>query len=217
MAKKRVSRKKLLKEPDEFITTTGRIIAWSRNNTRPLIIGGAGFFAVIVLVALFSYYQEYRGRNAATLLGASVAKYQAELAAGSAEKALDAVREDFKRLIDGYGGQPSGRLGRVIFAHYCLAGGSTDDAAVHYKRALDDFRGDASLTNIILNGLGEAMQKSGDDAAAATYYKQLADSGSPVLKDAALFNLGMLYGRLGKTDEGQKAFDRLAADFPERP
>ena len=45
MAKqKRVTRKQLLKEPDEFITTTGRIIAWGRKYTRQVAYAAGAFF-----------------------------------------------------------------------------------------------------------------------------------------------------------------------------
>jgi tetratricopeptide (TPR) repeat protein len=215
MAKKRLTRKQLLKEPDEFITTTGQVIRWAREHTKPLTYGCAGFFAVVILITVISVYQERRAQNAAALLGQSTAKYQAGLTAGSEDKALDVVRADFEQLIDSYSGQPAGRMGRIIFAHICLSGGAYDDAVTHYSGALKDFDGDPSLLNIILNGLGSALQQKGDDAAAAGYYQQLIDADSAVLKDAALFNLGVLYGKMGKTAEGRKAYEQLAADYPD--
>jgi hypothetical protein len=43
MAKKRTTRKQLLKGPDEFITQTGKAIRWARANTKPLIYGTCAF------------------------------------------------------------------------------------------------------------------------------------------------------------------------------
>ncbi len=215
MAKKRLTRKQLLKEPDEFITTTGRVIQWARANTKPLTYGAIGFFAVVILVALFSYYQERQAQKASLMLGQSAATYRAEMSAGKADKALASVRADFEQLIDAYDGQPAGRLGRVVFAHICLTGGAYDDAVMHYRRALDDFSGDPSLESIILNGLGSALQHTGDDNGAVSTYQQLVNTQSTALKDVALFNLGLIYEKQGKMDQMKRAYEQLAADFPD--
>ncbi len=215
MAKKRLTRKQLLKEPDEFITTTGRVIRWARENTKALTFGLAGFFVALVLIAAFGYFQERGAQNAALLLGQSMAKYQAEMNIGPADKALAAVRGDFENLIESYGGQSAGRLGRIIFGHICLAGGAYDDAVTYYQGALEDFEGDPSLMNTLLSGLGSALQQKGDDTAAVVQYQRLVNTGNAVLKDAALFNLGVLYERMGKPDEVKKVYERLSADFPD--
>ena len=215
MAKKRLTRKQLLKEPDEFITTAGRVVQWARNNTRSLVYGCAGFFGVVILIAAWSYYQDRQAKLSAALLGQATAKYQSALADGQADKALDAVRGDFKRLIDAYGGQPAGRLGRLAFAHFCLAAGAYDDAVMQYQKALADFSDDPSLLNIILNGLGSALQQKGEDNLAVPHYERLISADSSMLKDAALFNLGVLYGRQGKMEKVKAVYERLVADFPD--
>lgn len=215
MAKKRLTRKQLLKEPDEFITTAGRVVQWARNNTRSLIYGCVGFFGAVILIAAWSYYQDRQAKQSAALLGQATARYQSELADGQADKALDAVRGDFERLIDAYGGQPAGRLGRLSFAHFCLAAGAYDDAVMLYQKALADFSDDPSLLNIILNGLGSALQQKGEDHLAVPHYERLISADSSVLKDAALFNLGVLYGRQGKMEKVKAAYERLVADFPD--
>jgi len=44
-----VTRKELLKEPDEFITTTGSVMKWIRENPRRF---GVGLAVIIVILAL---------------------------------------------------------------------------------------------------------------------------------------------------------------------
>lgn len=215
MAKKRVTRKQLLKEPDEFITTTGRVVQWARENSKILTYGCATFAGIVVLIAAVSYYQERQDRKSAILLGSISAKYENLVQAGQQEEALAAVRDDFQKLIDGYAGRPAGRLGRLVYAHYCLANGNYDDAITHYRTALNDYSGDPSLQNIILNGLGSAFQQKGQDDAAADTYAQLVATDSPVLKDAALFNLGIIYDRQGNSDGVKVVYQQLITDFPD--
>lgn len=214
MAKKRVTRKQLLREPDEFITTTGKVIAWTRDHRDQLIYGTAAFVGLVILIMGWGYYQARKNQSATALLSKAMATYQAEGGENEAIKALDAVRSDFTQLVDKYGNQPSGRLGRVMYGHLCLAAKSLDDAIVHYQAALDDFD-DTSMLNVILNGLGSAYFQKGEYPAAIEQFEKLVKSESPVLKDAALFHLGRLYDQLGRADESEKAYQQLHTDFPE--
>jgi tetratricopeptide (TPR) repeat protein len=215
MAKNRITRKQLLKEPDEFITTSARVIDWAKENTRLLIIGTCVFFVVAASISIIIYHRQHEANMAETLLGQSLTKYQTTLESKDAAAALDAVRKDFNALLTSYANVPAGRLGAVIYGNICLAGQDYNDAVVHYKAALPHFGVESSLNNVILNGLGTAYQKMGDYTNAVAYFKQIADGTGTVLKDVALFNLGWLYRQLGRNDESHKAYTRLAAEFPQ--
>jgi len=215
MAKNRVTRKKLLKEPDEFLTTAGKLIRWAKDNTRPLIIGGCIFFGLVLSISVYSVIKQRRAGTAEILLGQALSKYQAEIATKDASAALQATRSDYDALLASYGGQPAGRLGAVLYGHICLAGQAYDDAIAHYQESLTYFGADSSLGNVILNGLGTAYQQKGEYPQSVVYFKQIADGSSPVLKDVALFNLGRLYGQLGQMEESRKAYQQLSTEFPQ--
>lgn len=215
MAKNRVTRKKLLKEPDEFLTTAGKLIRWGKDNTRTLVIGGCIFFGVVLLISGYSVFKQRKANTAEILFGQALNKYQVEIATKDASAALEATRSDYDALLASYGGQPAGRLGAVLYGHICLAGRAYDDAIAHYQESLTYFGTDSSLGNVILNGLGTAYQQKGEYPQAVVYFKQIADGSSPVLKDVALFNLGRLYGQLGKTEDSRTAYQRLSTEFPQ--
>ena len=149
-------------------------------------------------------------------MGQALAKYQAEIESKTASAdALAKVRSDFDALLASYGSLPAGRLGAVLYGHICLAGGAYDDAIAHYQESLAKFGPESSLGNVILNGLGTAYQQKGDYPRAVTYFKQIVDGSSAVLKDVALFNLGRLYGQLGQTEESRKSYQQLSTEFPQ--
>ncbi len=212
MAKKGLTRKQLLKEPDEFITLTGKMIGWSRRHTRQLVYGACAALGIIVVLVGYSYYQQSRSRSAALLLGESLVKYQA--AGKTPADSLAAAKEDFAKLIDRYGNAPAARLGQVVFAHYNLAAGLPADALTHYQQARRNLGSDPSLANIILNGLACAHEQKGEIEAAIAAYEKIAQGGSLILKDNALFHLGRLYGQSGKSDQSLKAYGQLNSDFP---
>ena len=69
MAKqKRVTRKQLLKKPDEFITTTGRIIRWGRQYTRQVAYAAVAFLLFLVVITGYRYYSNNAENRAFSLL-----------------------------------------------------------------------------------------------------------------------------------------------------
>jgi predicted negative regulator of RcsB-dependent stress response len=215
MAKKRVTRKELVKEPDEFITLTGKVIQWSRSNLKSLIYGICVFFGIILLISGYRFYSGQRAAAASALFSKSLIAYQEAEADKDPGKALNLVRPDFERLINEYGGTAEGRMGRMVYAHLLLNGHAVDEAIAAYEKALGDFNGDPSLRNTILDGLATAFMEKGDNGAAIGYLEKIVAGQSPMLKDSALFNLGRLYRQTGDAQKSQNAYSRLAADFPE--
>lgn len=214
MAKKRVTRKQLLKEPDEFITTTGQVISWAKENAKALGIGATLFFAVIIAVSIFAFVNQRRAAAANQLLGQMIEKYQTEAGVKDGGAALAAASGDFDVLIDSYGGQPAGKLGRLLYGHMASMAHDYDKAIENYQKALDDFGDDAALYNIIHNGLGVAYQEKGDYPNAIAHFQKIADGPDSLLKDTALFHLGKLLGQIGKAEESRQAYQRLIDEFP---
>jgi len=215
MAKKRVTRKQLLKEPDEFITTTGQLIAWAKENAKALGIGSTLFFAIIMAMSIYVFVNEKRSTTAHSMFGQAVSKYQTEAGAKDGATAFSAVSGDFDALIDSYGGQSAGKLGRLFYGHMGTMANDYDKAIEYYQKALDDYGTDVSLSNIIHNGLASAYQQKGDYPKAVEHYQKIVDSTGSVLKDAALSNLGKLLLQLGKQDESRQAYQQLMDDFPD--
>ena len=75
-------------------------------------------------------------------------------------------------------------------------------------------KGNEGLGNTIYNGLAMAHMQKGERAAAIDYFEKVLEGPSAVLKDAALFQLGRLYGVEGDAQKSLSAYKRLNTDFP---
>jgi predicted negative regulator of RcsB-dependent stress response len=213
MAKKRISRKKLTKDPDDF---TGQLVEWVRNNSKLVIGGICALLALIVLIAGYRLINSRREQAAAALLSQTLTDYQQALSRkDDPDKALAKVKPGFEKLIKQYGRQPAGQAGRIIFAHAALTDHDPDEAIALYRKALADFDQDPSLTNTLRNGLASAYLQKGDNAAAIDEFNSIVTSSSPVLKDVALFHLGYLYKAAGEAQKSQHAYQQLRSDFPD--
>ncbi len=215
MAKK-VTRKQLLKEPDEFITTFGKTVRLATAYKKHI---GIAFAVAIVAGLAFGLLSVLKNRaedQAFALLAQANQKYQSSLDANKdPKKALEDAKGDFENIVKEYSGYKGGQVARVEFANYCYEGGEYDRAAELFKKALDDFGGDPSYRNFILSGLGYSHEAKKDYEASARYFEMISGSDSRILKDEALFNLGRIYAELGNSEKSVAAYDKLASDYPD--
>jgi len=213
MAKKRVTRKQLLKEPDEFITFTGKLIQFGRQYHKELTYAACAFFIVVIAVAAFRFFSNRAENTASDLLRQAMQKYETVRNEKDADQAFIQAKPDFEYILDKYANKHAGKMAGMIYANLSYEAGETDTAIQLYENALDDTTEKEGYRNLILSSLGYAHAKKGDLAAAATYFENIVENDIPVAKDVALFNLGRLYETLGETEKSQAAYQRLVSEF----
>jgi len=215
MAKKRVTRKQLLKEPDEFISFSNRMLKLGAAHKRQLIIA-AGVFCAAILVFVGAQYVSGRSRaKAFNLLDSAVVRYNRAVAQQGPEKALTKVEADFKLILEKYGSTAGGRLARAMFAQYNFAAGRADRAIALYEKALVDFDEEPLYRAMIESDLGYAYTLKGDLQKAIPYFEQVVSGPVAGVKSDALFNLGLLYAKTGQKSKSVESFKRIRDDYPD--
>ncbi|MCP3952488.1 MAG: tetratricopeptide repeat protein [Desulfobacterales bacterium] len=215
MVKKRVTRKQLLKEPDEFITFSNRMIKLGVAYKQQLMIA-AGVLCVAVLVFVTMQYISGRSRaKAFSLLESAVARYDRVLAQNGPEKAVGAVEADFELILKKYGSNTGGQLARVTYGQYNYAAGRADRAIALYETALADFDEDPLYRAMIVSGLGYTYALKGDLPKAISYFEQVVSGSATGFKNDALFQLGLLYAQTGQKAKSAESFKRISDENPE--
>lgn len=214
MAKPKKTRKELLKEPDEFITTTAKLIRWATTYRTQLMYG---LLAVVVLASGFSalrYFSNRAEANAAVLLQQAVTKYE-QLSSKNESPAemYKAVSEDFNRIIDKYGDKENGKMARLRFANLCFQAGEFKQAAALYTQSRDDFEKFPLLRRQVAIDLAMAYAAMGEDQTAIAQFEEIVAAETDDNKGEALFHLGTLYARTGQSDKSRAAFARLSSEF----
>ena len=121
MAKKRKkTRKELLKEPDEFITLSGKLIGFAVEHKTLLTYSIAIILALAVIATGIRFFSIRAENKAAALLDNSLTKYQSlENEKKAPEEVYGAVSSDFQLILDKYGSKESGKIARLTFANIC--------------------------------------------------------------------------------------------------
>jgi tetratricopeptide (TPR) repeat protein len=212
MAKK-ASRKKLLKKPDEFFTFTGKLIQFGKIHQRRLIMGSAVFFIILAIISTYKFHSAKNESKASILLSEAQTKYKETLSSKGPEKTLKEVEKDFQKFIDDYSGKMAGKHGRILLADIHLEAGKIDQAIELYKVSLNDWHKEPAIKNMILGSIGYAYKKKKDYQNALTYYEEINSGSESIGKANALYNLGIIYAKLDKTEKSLEAYKKVDQNY----
>lgn len=215
MAKgKKISRKQLLKEPDEILTTTARLFQFTLRHRYPILFALAGLILIVLVVSAVRYHRIARENESFAVMQVAWQNYRQQEQAADAQTAYQAVAADFEALLKRFEGTTGAKYGKLVFADISFEAGKTDQAIALYQEALDDVEA-PEIRNRILNGLAYAYEARGDAEAAIEHWRRILAGRSPAFQAEARFNLGRLYAELGDTEESRAAFETLLAENPD--
>ena len=213
MAKKKVTRKELFNEPDEFITFSAKLLKIMATYKVQLLYG-IGLLILIGIIFSGTSYFSYRSESQAfVMLEKTINKYKGSLEKNGPEKAFKEVKNDFVKIIDNYSGNRGGKIARIEFANISINAGDTDGAIDLYRKALEDFNDDQTVKNIILSSLGYAYEEKSDSKSAIKYFEMTISEPDTFLKDEALFNLGRIYAAMGNKKMSSDAYKKIVSEF----
>ena len=215
MAKKKKSRKQLLKEPDEFITFTGKAITFVTGYQKQISYMLCTIVAVALIFFGYRFFAQRAETKAFTLLGQIQSKYDTLIKTSSETAAYGQVSEAFQSIIKKYGGNAGGKLARVIYANISYDARQYEKAIALYKQSLTDFKEDKFVYNLILSNLGHAYQRVEDGQNAAAYFEKAASATDSPIREEALFNLGLMYEKLGESAKRQKTLQEILNNHPD--
>ncbi len=213
--KKKISRKKLLKEPDEFISVSSKILNYFVKNKVVFISVIGVIFGTILVVSGVFYFSGKAESEAFAMMRKGLSRYQTVLEEDDPKEAYDTVGKDFKRIIDDYGTRMGGKLARMTYAGIAYDAGDYDKAISLYSQALEDSIDYPSLTNLVLQGLGYCYEAKKDYPSAIKYFKRIATGGDPLLKPDACFNLGRIYALTGDSAKSREFYKKIVAEYPD--
>lgn len=213
MAKKlKKTRKELLKEPDEFITISSKLIGFAVDHQKQLTVAVG---IIVALALIFSGYRFFSIRaesKASALLDQSIANYEKFKNDKQPMEAYDRVSADFQLILDKYGSKKSGKIARLTYANICYKAGKYEQAIALYNQSLIDFEKHPTIHNQVVGSLGYAYEQQQDYEKAVTYFEKLSSSPETIMRGEALYNLGWLYDKLGQAEKSKAAYNKILSD-----
>ncbi len=213
MAKKRKkTRKELLNEPDEFLTISSKLIKLAIEHKNHLTYALGIILVLAVIVSGVRFFSIRAENNASALLDKGLSKYNSIKAEKKPDEVYSEVSADFQFILNKYRGKESAKLARLIFANICYNAGKYKQAIELYKTALTDFAKFPMIRYQILSDLGYAYEQEEDYSNAVGYFEKISSVPESIMRDEALYHLGMLYDKLGESEKSREAYNKILTD-----
>lgn len=212
MTRKKINRKEL-KQPDEFITFSAKVIQWGQAYGRQIGYGAIAIVVLILAIVGYRYFDNRSELTAFSLLSQANAKYAAFLqGAATSEKGDEDIKAAYQRIVDKYSTKDAGKIARKALADIYFDADQYDQAVDLYERSLKDFNKDPFYRSIILNDLALAHEANNNDQGAIDHYEMVSDVPNAPLIDQALFHLAGLYEKRGDADKARELYERIIAE-----
>ena len=216
MAKKRKkTRKELLKEPDEFMTLSGKLIKFAVEHKKQLTYGLGIILALVVIISGVRFFSIRAENKAAAMLDQSLTEYNRLKAEKTPAAVYGAVSSGFQNILQKYGDKHSGKIARLLYANICYDAGKYQQAIDLYNISLKDFEKQPGIHSQILSSLGYAYEEHQEYSKAIRYFEKISTAPGQILRDEALFHLGRLYNKLGQPQKSKEAYQKIISDHPD--
>jgi len=215
MPNKKVSRKKLLNEPDEFISTTGKAIEFLKTHQRQVVLASTIALIVVAAVAGGFTYLRWQEGKALAVQGQAMQMYQ-EAYRTSMENPAAEKKEDYQKALDKFKESLSvysrGRAGQVseIFIGHCYyAMKEYDQAQAAYAKCME-----GPFRNLALNGMAYIFEAKGDyPKALENFQKNMEDRNQPYQLESML-GAARCYEALKQKPKALEIYERALAQAP---
>lgn len=199
-------RRKDLKRPDVFLSTSQRILEWAVVNQRHLLIGAGAVLAVLVVLGAISMSNAARRRQANEELANALAPLREENYPDAATR--------LRTVADTWSSTAVGKLARLYAADAQLEAGNPDLAANDLNAVLADPPPAEYLEQQAALNLGYSLEQKQDYAGAAENYAKAAGLRGPY-REIALMREGRMREQLGDTERAVKTYEAFLRDFPD--
>jgi tetratricopeptide (TPR) repeat protein len=220
MAPKKISRKELLSQTDEFITFTDRVVRFVVANRKWFLTGLVVILVAVAAVLGWRSYRDRQTRLAQSAYDQALAQMPKakELKSETADEQMKTALAALAGVRQGYPNSAPGRLALLDLGALYYHMGRYDEAKEAYQAFLKKLgSGEKDLRPLLLNSLAYIHEAQNDPAGAAALWEEITQGPVDLLKAEAWYNLGRAYVALKQPEKARKAYQQVIDRFPESP
>ena len=216
MAEKKLTRKELLKSPDEFLTFSERAYEYIRLHSKQF---GTGLLIVVVALLLFfgtRTYLSYAAAQAQAAYNQASADLtiQGELDQEQAAQAAGKLEE----FVKDYPGSDPARYALIDLGSLYYRLGKYQEAQKAYESFLDDMEPyEYHIRPFVLDSLAFCYEMQDMYTEAIATWNELLLQPGDTLKQGAYVNLGRVYLKNEQPEEARRAYEQLISEYPDSP
>jgi predicted negative regulator of RcsB-dependent stress response len=219
VVEKKISRKELLNEPDEFFSASAKVLRFTRENPKAVITGIVIFVVCLAGVMGFFSLRKHQEAKSLALFDQGLREYRALDLSPEPPKpeVLDKVLRDFEVIVRDYGSLSAGEMALLYTGHVLYKKGDFRGALERYERMQSTRMARTGLEPLVLYHVAMTRFAVKDYDRAQELLTQLSkDTNSPYRREA-FGAIARIYDSMGKNKEAAQAYRQYLKMFPEGP
>jgi tetratricopeptide (TPR) repeat protein len=202
-ARKRITRKDL-RQPDQFVTLTGRLIDLFEENRRIVLLVVSALIVLSLMLWGWNLYKDRQNRLAAEEFSRALSLYQA----GKFTEALAQFQN-----VEGYGRSIYYELAILYQANAYVASSDWEKASQAGRRLLDNINQNPFLQQMALSTIGYAEERSARCKEAIEHYSG-AEKLPGAFKEQALLGRARCSAQIGHWQGALGAYRQYIKEYP---
>lgn len=219
MAEKKISRKELLKEPDEFLTLSAQTIAYVRDNPQRVAFGALIVILSVAAVLGYLWYQKQQALWAHEQFQKALNNYEATMYAPTppTDEKLNQLFNEFNRLAQDFSSLPPGEMALLYSGHVMYKKKDYKAALERYEKMKSASVLRKGLEPLVLYHTADTLFRLADyDKALAIFGQLTKETNSPYRREAYAF-IARIYETTNRNKEAVQAYRQYLKIFPEAP
>lgn len=213
----RLTRKEI-KQQDSFQTTMALALDTVQRYRTHLIVGAVAVVVVVLAVVAFAFYSASRERQAQAVLADAIAAHGGPAAAAAGEEADPTrARELFEQIRDEYPRSDAATVAASYLGGFAAREGDTERARELWEEYLDEQPDGLISANIRVNLLALDRAAGRGEEVVAELEEMLGDEDRLLPEDVVLYQLALTLDELGRAEEAESHYQRLADEYPGSP
>jgi len=217
MAKKKVKRKELLKEPDEFLTFSARAFNWLHANRNKLLTAGVIIGALIVLYLAGWGYWRYTNKKAQQAYNQAYSILLKSLNPEASPEEWKKAEQGFKRVFEDYGLSKVASLALPEAAMAVYLQGRYDEAIKLYQEFLQDMVEEYQYQSLTKLAIATCFEAKGDAASAKAILQEVLQGPKGPFRAFAHLSLARVYSSTSERDKAKESLEKFIEDLPDSP
>jgi tetratricopeptide (TPR) repeat protein len=218
MAKKRVTRKQLLKEPDEFLTVTEKTTRFIREHDREFKYITWTLAAILLIylgVNTGMGYINKKGQSTYNMAYNLMRAQNMDLTPESEE--LKQSAELFQKVIEDYGLSKASRLALPELAYVKMVERKYDEAISLYQEFLDKAPDNSPYQSLARIAIAACHEAKGEFEQAIEILNQVTGQADDLFREQALFSLARVYRLDGQKDKAKESLEEFVEKYQDSP
>jgi predicted negative regulator of RcsB-dependent stress response len=218
MAKKKLSRKELLKNTDEFLTLSGKAARFINEHMRQVKLIGIG--VAVIAVAYLAVWGYTKHANKMGQEAYNTAYNTLVETAQSTENYREGVEKSevlFETVISDYGMSKAARLALPQVGHAKFVTGMYDDAVDYYDEFSTKVAHNVAYETLNRLALAACHEAKGEMKKAAEILNSIVKSSDNPFRESAMLNLERIYRLDNQPEKANEILKTFAKEYTSSP